>query len=266
MSRTLFRYTTRSNWVIWVIFFAIMALYLSMIISMYDPEDAGAMSEMLTLLPKELVSAMGYDLVITDLASFMASYYYGFLIFLFPMIYCIIIGNRLVAAHVDRGSMAYLLSAPSSRVKIVLTQAAFLIVSVFLLIGMIGVVGLGFCQLMFPGELDGAAFLWLNLGAILLFLAVSAICFFFSCLFDDAKYSLALGAGIPVLFFVINTLSNVSTDYGWLNYLTLFSLYDPARILSGEQSIVTSCLIFTGIAAVLYGGGIYLFNRRDLSL
>jgi len=266
VSRALFRYDVRSNWTIWVIFIAIMSMYLAIILSMYDPENMEAMREMLTLLPQELVSAMGYDLPVTDLVSFMASYYYSFLILLFPMIYCIIVGNRLVAGHVDRGSMAYILSTPHSRMRIAATQALFLATSVIVLIASIAVGGLVISQWMFPGELDVAAFLSLNTGVALLFLSISAICFFFSCLFDDTKHSLALGGGLPVGFFVINMLSGVGNRYEWLRHLTLFSLYEPGRILSGGQPLVLTYAVLAGIAALLYGAGIYPFHHRDLPL
>ncbi|MFO8059141.1 MAG: ABC transporter permease subunit, partial [Bacillota bacterium] len=168
MNLPLFRYTARSHLVVGLIFLAIMIMYLSIIISMYDPENIQNMADLVEMLPEELVAAMGFDAAVTDLTSFIASYYYNFLIFLFSLVYCIIVGNRLVAGHVDRGSMAYLLSTPSSRVKIITTQAVFLMASVALLIILIALAGLAFSSAMFPGELNIGDFLVLNAGAVFL--------------------------------------------------------------------------------------------------
>jgi len=266
MSRTLLKYTTRSNWIIGAIILAIMFMYLAIIVSMYDPESIEQLLAMVEMLPEEFAAAMGFDVAVTDFTSFLGQYYYQFLIFLFPMIYCIILANRLVAGHVDRGSMTYLLSTPQSRVRVVTTQAVYLLLSVSEMIALVALGGLALSAAMFPGELDVEMFLLLNVGAVAFFLALSGICFLFSCLFDDTRYSLALGGGIPVLFFVINMLKNVGPNYGWLRYLTLFSLYRPAEILAGDQSVWANSAILVAIAAVLYGGGIYIFDRRDLPL
>lgn len=266
MSWALFKYTARSSFLISTIFFAVMLFYLAIIIAMYDPENLQAMSDMLKLLPEELVQAMGYGMMVTDMTSFIASYYYGFIIILFPMIYCVIMGNRLVAKHVDRGSMAYILSTPHTRAEVVTTQAVYLVASTTLLIALIGAIGLVVSQAMFPRDLDITTYLSLNLCAILLLLAISSICFFFSCLFSDTKYSLALGGGIPVLFFVISMLTDVSGSYGWLRFFTLFTLFDPAEIVSAGNVGLVNCLILVVITVILYGSGIYIFDRKDLSL
>lgn len=55
----------------------------------------------------------------------------GFIMLIFPMVFAIIMGNSLVAKRVDSGSMAYLLSAPVSRAKIVFTQIKVLGTGVF---------------------------------------------------------------------------------------------------------------------------------------
>lgn len=266
MSRTLFRYTVRSNWILAVIFFGIMFMYLAIIISMYDPEGIEHMIALVEMLPDELAALMGFDIAITDMISFLASYYYSFLIILFPLIYCIIIANRLVAKHVDHGSMTYMLCTPESRVRIITTQALFMIISIVTLLSLIALTGLALSQIMFPGELDVGMYISLNLGAVMLFLALSSICFFFSCLFDDTRYSLALGGGIPVLFFIISLLTNMGMGHEWLRYLTLLTLYDPAKILYGQQSVFMVSLVFAAIAAALYSAAIHVFSRRDLPL
>lgn len=266
MSRTLFRYTLRSNWILVTIFFAIMFMYLAIIISMYDPESIEDMLALVEMLPEELAALMGFDMGVTDLISFLASYYYSFLIILFPLIYCIILGNRLVAKHVDHGSMTYMLCTPKSRRRIVATQALFMIMSVVVLLGLVAATGLILTGIMFPGELDVGMYMSLNLGAMMLFVALSSICFFFSCMFDDTRHSLAFGGGIPVLFFIISVLANMGMGYEWLRHLTLLTLYNPGSILHGEQSVLIVSLVFAGIAALLYGAGIHIFSRRDLPL
>jgi ABC-2 type transport system permease protein len=77
------------------------------------------------------------------------------------------------------------------------------------MIGIVTLVGLVLSNTAFPGKLDVKAFLLINLGSLLLYYAVTGIGFFASCLFNDTKYSLMVGAGLPVAFLVIQMISDV---------------------------------------------------------
>ncbi len=263
----LLKSTAKSNWVIFIIFFAILLMYMSVMLGMYDPDNIDAMQQMMETMPEGIMDAFGYGGTPTDLITFMALYYYGFIILMFPMIYCIILANRLVASHVDRGSMAYLIATPNTRVKVITTQAVYMAFSVAMLLVINTAAGTAISELMFPGEMDIPAFLVLNLVAILLTLSISAICFFFSCIFNEAKFALAFGAGIPILFFIINMLRNIGDRFAWLQFLTLYSLFNPEGIVTGEQEgLVIICLAFVAIALLLYSAGIFIFSRRNLYL
>jgi len=120
--------------------------------------------------------------------------------------------------------------------------------------------------MIFPGEMDIPAFIKLNLVTIMLTLAISSICFFFSCIFNESKFSLAFGGGIPILFFIINMLKNIGGNNEWLKYLTLYSLFDANAIVTGQQELITVCLPFAAMTIVLYSLGIIIFSRRNLYL
>jgi ABC-2 type transport system permease protein len=266
VSFSLLKATAKSNWTIFVIFLAVLLMYMIVMLGMYDPESIEAMNQYVQALPQGMMEAFGYDIPATDLISFMAIYFYGFLIIMFPLIYCIIMANRLVAVLVDRGSMAYLLATPNTRAKIVTTQGIYLVLSITLLLAINAAIGIGLSESMFPGEMDIPAFIGLNLVSILLTLAISSICFFFSCIVNESKYSLAFGGGIPILFFIINMLKNIGSSSEWLKYLTLYSLFDAPAIVAGEQNIALLVIIFVAITLVLYGLGIVIFSRRNLYL
>jgi len=221
---------------------------------------------MLATLPKEVVSAMHFSEHETSLVGFLAGYFYGFLILLFPLIYAAITANRAIAGYVDSGSMAFLLSTPNPRWKIALTQAVYLAGSVALLIVFTMLVGIAVSQAMFPGALDIGRFALLNLGALLLYFALSAIGFLASCLFDETHLSLALGAGLPVLFLLMKLIAGVSEDLAPIGRASLTSLFDPAAILAGARSVPPSFLALLLIGAVLYVAGIVIFSKKDLPL
>jgi ABC-2 type transport system permease protein len=266
ISFPLLRTTIKSNYIIWLIFAAILAMYFSIIVSMFDPNMKESMDALVEALPPQLVDALNFKTEDASLLGFIAGYFYGFLILLFPLIYSVIMADRMVARYVDSGSMAFLLSTPNTRVKIVITQACFLVGSLVSLITFVMLVGIGVSLALFPGELDIGRFISLNIGTVLLYFALSGIGFFASCLFNESKHSLALGGGIPVAFLMIQMLSGVSERLSGLEYFSLMTLFDPTEIVIGSSNVLPSFVALTVIALLLYAGGIYVFSKRDLPL
>ncbi|MCG8484270.1 MAG: ABC transporter permease subunit, partial [Clostridia bacterium] len=123
MNYTLFKATAKANWVILLMITLVILMYVSISITMFDPDNIEKMNAMLDMVPEGMLKAMGFENLGTDLTEYLSNYLYGFIFIMFPMIYCIIVSNKLIAKHVDSGSMAYLLTTPNSRVKIAVTQA-----------------------------------------------------------------------------------------------------------------------------------------------
>ncbi len=265
LCKPLLKATIKQNYIVFILILSILMLYLPIIITMYDPATQESLNQVLDMMPKGLIAAMGFSDIGGSLVEFIGSYFYGFLILLLPMIYTIIICNRCIASHVDKGSMAYLLSTPNTRGKIAKTQAFFIILSTTIMIGIITLVGIILSNSYFPDLLDLKSFLLLNLGALLLYFAVTGIGFFASCQFNDTKNSLMLGAGLPVVFLVIQMISDVGDKTRFLKYFTLFSLYDTDKIIKGE-TYIPQFIALISIAVIMYSLAIYQFKKRDLPL
>jgi len=108
-------------------------------------------------------------------------------------------------------------------------------------------------------------YLNLNIGIFLLLFAIGGVSFLFSCVFNLSRNSLALGAGIPFAFFILNIMASASPDFANLRYFTLNTLYNPMNVVSGH-GFIPQFIMMAGIGAVLYGIGIAVFKRKDLPL
>lgn len=73
-----------------------------------------------------------------------------------PLIYIIITANSLIAAQVDRGSMAYTLSTPIKRSQVVGTQALYLVLAILAMVGVTVGVGLTTAQVAHGGVFSQA--------------------------------------------------------------------------------------------------------------
>ncbi|MDQ2086655.1 ABC transporter permease subunit [Herbivorax sp. ANBcel31] len=264
MSWTLFKTNMKTNRFIWIVLTCIFCFYFATIIAMFDPEGTEALDEMLDMLPESMIRAFGFDEFGSTLLTFISSYMYGFLVLLFPMVLSIVINHRMIAAHVDKGSMAYLLSTPNSRIKIALTQAVFGLTSITLFFTVTTSFAIVISQTMFPGLLDIGKFIVLNVYALLMYYAIGGIGFFASCISNESKLSLSIGVGIPVGFLVLQMLGGVDEKLTWIKNLSLYALFNPDKLIEGSNFAYIGMATFVLIAAFLYIAGISIFNKRDL--
>ncbi|MDD4263193.1 MAG: ABC transporter permease subunit [Firmicutes bacterium] len=266
ISLPLLRATIKQNYKVFIIFLAVLTLYFVVIAQMFEPSVYESMDQLMQTLPIQLIDAVGLKIAEPSLIGYLAGYYYGFLIVLLPLIYSIIVANRIVAKHVDKGSMAYLLSTPNKRVKIAMTQGVFLLGSMTLMILFVTVMGIISCEIIYPKELDIPRFVLLNFGALLLHSMLSGIGFLASCFFNDTKNSLGFGAGFPIFFLLVQMLLNANERLSNLRYLTLLTLFNPEAIIGGTASVLPSFIAMFLLAVILYGGAVLIFSRKDLSI
>ena len=265
MNFTLFKTNMKRNWVLLIIFFAVLTMYLTAMISMFNPDDMQAILDMVKLFPENLMKAMGFDTLAITLTGYLASWLYGLLMLGFPMVYCIILGNRLVAKMVDNGSFAYLLSTPNSRVKIIVTQGVYALISIVVLFAAIFGLGVLVSNASYPGLLDVPAFFKLNITTMLVNMTVLMISFFFSCLFNDTKNALGFGAGLPILFLLMNMISGASDKAEVFKNFTIYGLYDPVKLVNGT-AVWGADLFYILLTAALFAAGVLIFNKKQLPL
>jgi ABC-2 type transport system permease protein len=245
------------------------SLFLFMIVQVYPMvlENEEAMNEMLKAYPEALLTAFGMnENTLSALEGFLSVQYFSLMFLIIVSIFTILMTTKLISRLVDTGSMAYLLSVPISRVKIIttmifvfLTGLACILVSNFL-VGYLGAFTLE------KGELDIARYFQLNAGGFFLFYAIGGYSILFSAICNDEKRALALSGGLTMLFYMTNLLGNLNESFEVLKSVSLFTLFDSASIASGEKDIAIPVLAFFLIGTTCYTLAIYLFKRRNLPL
>lgn len=226
------------------------------------------LNDMLKAMPSGVTKAFGYQNGFGSFESFISGEFYGLLLILILTIFSVMIPTQLVARLVDRGSMAYLLSTPNKRTKIVTTQAIVFFTGIFLIMmitTLTGVIG----HKVFINETHAfhmAKFLQMNLGAFLLAFAVGGISFLISCSTNDEKRAAGFSGMIGFVFFSLNLIGKISNKTDWLRHLTIYSLFRPSDIVSGSAKIAGSYTALGLIGLITIVAGILIFKRRNLLL
>lgn len=254
-----FKQTVKSNMIFFAIFTIILCAFITVISNVFTPTSMeGIETAVNGTFASNIISGATF-------VEFLSNSFYAIMAILFPMLYSIIVGNNLIAAKVDDGSMANYLSTPVSRRKIAISGGLYLILSLLLMWIIVSIVGIAVADIVQPDSLDVDAFIMLNAGAFLFHFAISSICFAASCIFNSSRHSLVIGGGIPLFFFIVNLLIKVSDDLEDLKYITLTTLFNTSNIISGSD-YMTDFIILAVMGVVLYIIGIEVFARKSLPL
>ncbi|MCD8026273.1 MAG: ABC transporter permease [Clostridiales bacterium] len=237
------------------------------------------MSDMLEIMgvSSELVENMSE----MDTSSMLNQMYFTIMSLLPILLFIIFAGNALIVDQVDKGSMAYILSTPTKRSAVVITQAVYMIITPLIMVGCAYVTELIACNVII-GEVEAVKYAALYGGLYILTEAMAGVCYLASCIFNLSKYALALGGGLNIWFFICSLLGMFGSEnivnvgmgveeLGTFNKLSLIGLFDIdalGTVGSGavDNSFVPKLIILAAVAVVCYVVGAIRFQKKDLPL
>lgn len=238
-------------------------------------ENEGSMFEN---LPEDVTSSLTEISEMDVFGMVIGSIFFRIAGLLLPIIYVIMAANNLISSQVDKGSMAYILSTPIKRKKVMFTQMLYMISSLFVMFALTAITSIVCFAIIDISKFtlsirDIALF---NVGAFITMLAISGICFLTSAWFNRSKLSISVGGGISMFFLVATILglfgskimpSAVRIDaMQYFNYVTIISLFDTTSITGGTLDFLWKWAILIVIAALTYFIGIIKFKKKDLPL
>ncbi len=216
-----------------------------------------------------------------DMTSMLNQMYFTVIGLLPIFLFVVIMANSLVVDQVDSGSMAYILSTPTRRSSVVITQGIFLIVAPLIIISIVCGTRI-LSTFAIYGEANVSQILMLYFGMYLLVEAVTGICYLGSCVFNNSRKAMAFGGGITVWFFLASLLGMFGShnlvsmgvgveELGIFNKLTLVGLYDIKAIgtvgtSNVDYSFAWKLAVLASIAVVCYIVGAIRFTKKDLPL
>jgi ABC-2 type transport system permease protein len=244
------------------------AFYILLMFWLYPgmAQNTKALDELVKSMPEGVGRAFGLN-GFGSAEAFISGEYYGLILVLILSIVCIQLSTQLMAKLVDQGSMAYMLSTPTTRGKVAFTQASVLTTGLFLIIAVTTIAGfVGKAWFLADFNFDTTKFFQMNVAAFLLFFAVGGISFLVSSLSNDEKKALGISGLIAFGFFSLDLLGKLSEKIDWMRNITIFSLYKPGEIINGNVDMIATSIVLAVIGFVSFGLAIVLFRKRDLPL
>ncbi|WP_157150732.1 ABC transporter permease [Brachyspira sp. SAP_772] len=255
----------KSNFNILIIFMGILTMYGVVMISMFDPKLGESLKQMGESMP-EMFALFGMNSYSSNLMDFLINYLYSFLLIILPLVFIVLLVNRLVIRYIDKGSIAYLFATPNSRIKIISTQILSALVNIFILNLYITILYIVVSESMFKGELDIAKMIIVNIGLFALWFSFLGICILSSVSFSSTTISLWTGAGLCILFMLFQMMSRVGEKAEFFKYLSIITLFAPSKYSTDFYIFLIGviCLFFVGIITNILA--VIIFNKRDISV
>ena len=249
----------KSNFKILLIFALLLTMYGAIIVSMFDPKLVDSLNSMVESMP-QMFALFGMNNFSSNLTDFLIYYLYSFLLIIFPLVFIVLLVNRLVIRYIDKGSIAYLFATPNSRIKIISTQILSAVLEIFILNLYITILLIITSEMMFKGELDITKLIIINIALYGLWL----ICFLSSVSFSSTSISLWAGAGLCILFMLFQMISRVGEKAEFFKYLSIITLFAPSKYSTDFNTFLISaiCLFIIGIVTNILA--IIIFNKRDI--
>lgn len=319
ISKPLFKQSFKANWLLWLVMSlgcAGIFIVINLVIGSKSIFTNINMKDVTTYVKDEglnwlqilgLLEKMGFSLsriqVMSqiDMNAILNDLIYKIAGVMLPMIYVMVVSNKLVASQVNDGSMAYVLSTPTNRKTVVRTQFLFLLASVTAMYLIITACALG-------SEAIANAIKLANnpeatnirlplrsilycLGSYISILALGGICFGASCFFNKSSNATVVGGGVCVISFlacILGLFGNkvfVAVGVGVdamrvFDFFSMFTLVDTESMSNfakaiAQQDFVNYTNIYDwtwklGIMLFIflvfsYAGGRY-FTKKDLPL
>lgn len=243
----------------------VLALYVGVVISMYDPGLNTSLELMREAMP-ELFAAFGMADQGTTLLEFLVNYLYGFLLVVFPLALVAMLADRLVVRHVERGSITYLLAQPVGRVRLALSQLLVLIACIVALMATITALELIVAGTLFPDELPATNLLATNASTLCLWAFFTGVCWISACALPSVTTARWAGVTVCVAFVLVKMASGVGEGLSWLAGLTPLSLFDPIEVVASNTTAILGSVTLAVLGLALAVLGIARFARRDLSV
>ena len=148
--------------------------------------------------------------------------------------YSSLTGSSILLKEENDLTIEYLSSLPIKRKNIVTNKVIVGITNVILMTLLLGI--FNYICLVISGDFNQKEYILLSLTPILIGLPLFGINLFISTFFHKTKKTLGISLGLVFLFYILNILSELSTNVEFLKYFSIYTLAD-------NRNVITNCTI-----------------------
>ena len=256
----------RVNLIKFIIWISILVGSFLMVYLMYPfmitDEMIDSMDEMMKLFPEELLKAFNMDVSsISTAYGWLKSEGFMFVLLIVGFYSSFFGANILLKEESDK-TIEYLISLPTTRSKIITNKV---IVAITYIVSLVVLFGLfNYIALLISGDFDQKQFLLLSITPLFVGLPLFAISMFISTFMHKAGKMIGICIGMVLGFYLLNTLSELSTNVEFFKYFSIYTLGDVRNVIANTK-ISPVCIILSLVITGAFIAGTYvIYNKKEL--
>ena len=257
-----FKFNLKS-FIIWTsILVALFLLVFLMYPYIMNEETTQSLDDMLKSFSPEMLKAFNMDVTSINTAyGWLKSEGFMFVLLIIGF-YSSLTGSSILLKEENDLTIEYLSSLPIKRKSIVTNKVIVGITSVILMTLLLGI--FNYICLVISGDFNQKEYILLSLTPILIGLPLFGINLFISTFFHKTKKTLGISLGLVFLFYILNILSELSTNVEFLKYFSIYTLADTRNVISkiaiNPWTIIISLLLTIGFIIISYIN----YNKKEL--
>ncbi len=251
------------SFIIWLSVLLIMFLVVYLIYPYIITDDnIKNIDEMMKVFPPEVLKAFNMDMssISTAYGWFKSE---GFMFILLIIgLYSSILGGTILLREENDKTIEYLTSLPIKRNTIITKKIivgliySILIVLLFLIFNYIG--------LSLSCKFDHKEFLLISITPILISLPLFSLNLFISTFLHKTKKTIGISLGLVFIFYILNTLSELSSKVEFLKYFSIYTLVDIRNVISKIEINPIMIIISLSITIIFILGTYMKYNKKEL--
>ena len=251
------------SFIIWLSVLVILFLVVYLIYPYFiTDETRKSMDELMKVFPPELLKAFNMDM-----ASIETAYGWvkteGFMFVLLAVgFYSSILGGNILLKEENDKTIEYLGSLPIKRSKIITNK---IIVSIVYIISMVLIFGIfNYIALLISDTFESKEFILLSITPIFIGLPLFAINLFISTFLHKTKKVVGITLGMVFIFYVLNVLSEISTNAEFLKYFSIYTLADVRNVIANCSINMINVFLSLSITAIFILFTYVRYNKKEL--
>ena len=201
------------------------------------------LDEMMKVFPKELLKSFNMDITSINTAyGWLKSEGFMFVLIIIGL-YSSIMGLNIVLKEESDKTIEYLSFLPIKRSNIMTNKIIVSIVYIILMVLILGI--FNYICLLLSGDFDQKQYILLSLTPILIALPLFSINLFISTFLHKTKKTFSLSLGLVFIFYVLNVISELSSNVEFIKYFSIYTLADIRNVISKVE--INSINIFISL-------------------
>lgn len=251
------------SFIIWLSILLVLFLVVFLIYpSIVSNQNMDMLDKMMQMFPEELLTAFNMDISTIDSAYGWLKSEGFVLILLITGCYSAILGSNILLKEESDKTIEYLNSLPVTRNKIVFSKMLSGLIYIVLMVLCVGI--FNFIGLTLSGNFNVKQYLLLSITPLFSSFVIYFLCLYISTFTHKTKKMIGISLGIVFLSYILQTLSNLSSNIEFLKYFSAFTLADIRNVIINNSINIVMILICVVVSIMFLILALVNYNKKEL--